>query len=99
MWDAWTGEKIFGQLNQYLMCDELMRSDTDLVVTDEFVAFSPVPVIHIYHGAPAGKTYGHDMERSYINSDTSKQLSYVVTTSPEMVSLTARQCGIFRFGV
>ena len=94
VWDAWEGEKIFGQMNGRLLCDELFRSDTDLIVTDEFVAFSPVPVIHIYHGAPSGKTYGLDMERPYINTDTTKQLSYVVTTSPDMVPLTARQCGI-----
>ena len=94
VWNAWPGEKIFGQLNLYLLCDELMRSDTDLVVTDEFVAFSPVPVIHLFHGAAGGKSYGLDMERPYMNKDATQQLSYVITTSHETVSLTARQCGV-----
>lgn len=94
VWDAWEGKKIFGQLNNRLLCDELFRTDTDLIITDEFIAFSLVPVIHIYHGAPAGKTYGLDMERPYIIKATTNHLDYVVTTSPDMVSLTARQSGI-----
>ena len=96
VWNAWEGEKIFGQLNQYLMCDELMRVDTDLVVTDEFVTFSPVPVIHLYHGAAGGKTYGLDMERPYVNKDTMRNLSYVVTSThdPQLIEATARQCDL-----
>ena len=94
VWDAWQGEKIFGQLNNYLACDELLRADIDLVVTDEFVNYSPVPVIMIFHGAAGGKSYGHDMERPYIIDDTTRQLDYVVTTSKDMIQLTAKQCRV-----
>ena len=94
LWDAWEGDKIFGQLNGHLMCDELLRTDTDLLVSDEFVAFSMVPTIMISHGAPGGKSYGLDMERPYVVPETMKYLDYVITTSEEMIPLTAKQCGI-----
>ena len=94
VWNAWEGDKIFGQMAGNLVCDELFRSDTDLIVTDEFVAFSPVPVVMIFHGAAGGKSYGLDMERPYVNEDTMKYLSYVITTSKDMIPMTAKQCGI-----
>ena len=96
VWDAWHGEKIFGQLSSHLLCDELFRSDTDLLVTDEFVAFSPVPTIMIFHNAVGGKSYGLDMERPYVNRETMKFLDYVVTSThdPQMKRLVAKQCGV-----
>lgn len=83
-------------MNGQLYCDELMRSDTDLIVTDEFVRFSPVPVIMLFHGAAGGKSYGLDMERPYVDKDTMRQLSYVVTSTHDsrMMEMTAKQCGV-----
>ena len=96
VWIAWKGEKIFGQLSGHLLCDELFKSDTDLLVTDEFVAFSPVPTIMIFHGVGGGKSYGLDMERPYVNTETMKFLDYVIssTDNPKMMRLTAKQCGV-----
>lgn len=96
VWNAWEGDKIFGQMAGNLVCDELFRSDTDLIVTDEYVAFSPVPVVMIFHGAAGGKSYGLDMERPYVNEDTMKMLDYVVTSThdPKMIEMTAKQCGV-----
>ena len=96
VWDAWEGEKIFGQLNGHLLCEELFRTDTDLLVTDEYVAFSPVPTIMIFHGAAGGKSYGLDMERPYVNTETMKFLDYVITSTRDlkMIRMTAKQCGV-----
>ena len=96
VWDAWKGDKLFGQMNGRLMCDELMRSDTDLIVTDEFVAFSAVPVVMLFHGIPGGKSYGLDMERPYVTEDTMKLLDYVITSTSDekMTQLVAKQCGV-----
>ena len=94
VWDAWDGDKLFGQMDGHLLCDELFRSDTDLIVTDEFVSFSAVPVIMICHGAAGGKSYGLDMERRYINNTTTSMLDYVVTSSVDSIPLVAKQCGV-----
>lgn len=94
VWEAWEGDKLFGQLNSKLLCEELFRSDIDLVVTDEFVSFSPAPTIMLFHGAAGGKSYGLDMERPYVNRNSMEWLSYVITTSTDMIQMTAKQCGV-----
>ena len=94
VWDAWTGDKLFGHMDQRLICEELFRSDIDLVVTDEFVAFAPCPVMMIFHGPTGGKSYGHDMERPYINDSFTEQLDYVVVTTDKMTRMVAHQCRV-----
>lgn len=94
VWDAWEGDKIFGQLNNRLLCDELFRTDTDLIVTDEYVAFSMVPVIMINHGAPGGKVVGLDMERPYINKFVTEQITNIVVSSEYLIPFAAKQSGI-----
>lgn len=94
VWMAWEGEKRFGQLSERLICPELLRSDIDLVVTDEFLAFAPCPVIMIFHGPTGGKSYGHDMERPYIDKSYTDLLDYVIVTTDKMNKMVAHQCGV-----
>ena len=94
IYDAYDGEKAFSQMDLHLRIPDADMRDYDLLVTDEFTAESPGKVILVGHGIAGGKTYGFDQPQPYINRRCAELLTYVVTTSEEMIPLTAKQSGV-----
>ena len=63
-------------------------------VCDEFIGASPGKAIMIGHGLAGAKTFGLDQPRPYHTEVGAKLLTWVITTSEEMIPITARQSGV-----
>lgn len=75
--------------------DARLSSDRYSVrVCDEFIGASPGKAIMIGHGIACGKTYGLDQPHPYHSESHGGLLTWVITTSEEMIPVTARQSGV-----
>ena len=94
VYDAYSGEKEFVQLNPWVNNPELTAKRFTVMVADEFVSSSPGKAVMIGHAVSGGKTFGLHQPHPYYSRNNARYLDYVVTTSEAMVELTAGQCGV-----
>lgn len=90
LYDFYDGEKVFFRNTS----ERLKNEKFDLVVTDEFLNNCKSDMIMIFHALAGGKTYGLDQPNPYYKGMNTEKLLYAITSSKDMVSLTAKQCGI-----
>lgn len=94
VYDGYDGEKRFFQTSPsehpYILSDPSYR----IRVTDEFISSTPRQAILIGHGIAGGKLVGLDQPIPFHRKQYSKYLTYIVTTSEEMIPLVARQSGV-----
>ena len=94
VFSAYDGNKTFVYTNPAIFTPELTSKRYRIRVADEFVTTSPGKCIHIGHGISGGKTYGLDQPRPYYHERYAHLLTYVITTSKDMIPLVAKQCGV-----
>lgn len=92
VYDAYTGEKEFVQMNVKHPSHELHSGYYDLMVTDELPYDSPGKCLFIGHGMGALKKYGLDQPLPYFNRPD--LITCAIASSEEMVPIVAKQCGI-----
>lgn len=90
VYDAYKGEKRF--LKRDVWHDPIPPAD--VVVTDEFVANHAGTTVMVFHAIAGGKTYGLDMPHPYVGRQHTSLIDYALSSSEEMISLVAKQCGI-----
>lgn len=94
VFSAFHGPKEFVQTYPRTTDQRLRSTAYSLRVCDEFIGSSPGKAVMIGHGIPGGKTYGLDQPYAYHRRENAQYLTYVVTSSKEMVPLVAKQSGI-----
>ena len=94
VFSAFDGEKEFIHTNPWKPNPDLSSSRYSIRVADEFIGASPGKAIMIGHGIAGGKTYGLDQPNPYHRKQNAELLTYVITTSEEMIPLTAKQSGV-----
>ena len=65
-----------------------------LRVTDEFAGSSPGKMIMIGHAISGGKYYGLDQPHPYHSMRGASLLTWVITSSPDMIPIVAHQSGV-----
>lgn len=88
VYDAYDGNKIF---IRYAM-GNIIAERYDLMVTDSYPQYAPKKCIHINHAMGAGKTAGLDNPETHFTNP--KLLTYMITSSEEMIPIIAKQCGL-----
>ena len=91
---AFDGDKVFIHTNPWKPNPDLGSNRFSVRVCDEFIGASPGKAIMIGHGVAGGKTYGLDQPHPYHRRENAKLLTYVVTTSTDMIPLVAKQSGV-----
>ena len=94
VYDAYDGAKRFIQVDPYRKNEELSDPKYSLRVTDELISTSPGKAVFIGHSFTGGKLYGLDQPFPYFRRENAKLLTFVVTSSKEMIKLAAKQCGV-----
>lgn len=94
VYNAYDGDKDFIQENWRNPNPHIFRDEYRMMVTDEFVPYSPGKLIMIEHGISGGKSYGLDQPNAYFRREHSKLIDYAVCTSRDTVALTAKSRGI-----
>ena len=92
VFDAYQGSKEFAQTGDWRQSPDMSRFT--LRVTDEYIQASPGRAVFVGHGFGAGKTGGLDQPRPYYSRRFAYLLTYIVTTSEEMIPIVARQTGV-----
>lgn len=95
VYNAYDGPKDFIQENWCDPIDPRIKSgEFRAMVCDEFVPYSPGPLIMLEHGISGGKSYGLDQPYPYHRAEWAKLIDYAVCTSRDTIGLTARSRGI-----
>lgn len=94
VYEAYDGEKAFVQVDPYRRNLEVSSRKYSVRVTDEFISASPGKAILLGHGLEGAKLYGLDQPNPYYHRRFAGLLTYVITTSPAMIPMKARQCGV-----
>ena len=94
IWNAYRGAKEFTDLGVWRTSEQIRNGGYDILVTDEFPSQSKAPVIMVYHGLAAGKTYGLDQPHKYHTRRAAELLTWVITSSRDAIPIAAKQCGV-----
>lgn len=92
VFDAYQGEKEFARTGDWRQSPDMSRFT--LRVTDEYIQASPGKAVFVGHGFGALKTGGLDQPRPYYSRKFAHLLTYIVTTSEEMIPIVAKQTGV-----
>ncbi len=95
IFNGYSGIKDFTQLRGRTS-KKIQESDYALIVTDEMLSEAHSPVILVGHGISGGKKSYLDQKNGYVKENEYKLLDSVITTSPEMIDISARQLGVDR---
>lgn len=99
VYDAYTGSKVYIQVDPWRHHPEIRSGKFDVMVIDEFPTESPGKIILLGHGIAGGKTSGLEQPHPYMHESNSKLITYTITTSPGTVDLVARYTGVSRGSV
>lgn len=91
VFEAYSDSKVFVQTKPVI---PLSCAGYSVRVCDEFIGRSPGKAIMIGHGIAGGKTYGLDQPNPYHSEHCARLLTWVVTSSKDMIPLVAKQCGV-----
>lgn len=94
IYDYYDGEKEFIQTFPREHNSRLFSKDYALRVCDEFIGASPGKAIMIGHAVSGGKTYGLHQPNPYHSRRNAELLTWVITSSPDMITLVAEQSGV-----
>ena len=94
IYNAYDGEKEFIQEIWRKPDPRIFSKDFSVIVTDEFVGYSPGKMILIGHGISGGKSYGLDQPYGYYKKELAGLIDWAVCTSKDTIALTAAQSGI-----
>lgn len=94
VFDAFDGEKEFIQETWRDPDPRIFSKEFSVIVTDEFVNYSPGTQILIGHGISGGKSYGLDQPNRYFKRKDAQLIDWAVCTSVDTIELTAKQSGI-----
>ena len=94
IYNAYDGEKEFIQEIWQKPDPRIFSKDFSVIVTDEFVGYSPGKMILIGHGISGGKSYGLDQPYGYYKKELAGLIDWAVCTSKDTIALTAAQSGI-----
>ena len=94
VFDAFDGEKEFIQETWRDPDPRIFSKEFSVIVTDEFVNYSPGTQILIGHGISGGKSYGLDQPNRYFRRKDARLIDWAVCTSVDTIELTAKQSGI-----
>ena len=93
VFEAYPGDKHFAQVKPGV---KVSCTGYSVRVCDEFIGVSPGKAIMIGHAISGGKTYGLDQPHPYHSERNARLLTWVITSSPNMVDLVAKQSGVSR---
>lgn len=96
VYEAFNGEKDFIQETWKNPNPQIFSKEYTVVVTDEFIGYSPGKLILIGHGISGGKSYGLDQPHAYFKRKDASLIDWAVCTSVDTIDLTAKQSGIPR---
>lgn len=94
VYNAFDGEKEFFQELWKAPDPRIFSKKFSVIVTDEFVGYSPGKHILIPHGISGGKSYGLDQPHGYFKKEDAALIDWAVCTSKWTMELTAKQSGI-----
>ena len=94
LFDWYDGDKQFIRTYPHRQDDRLSSTKYSIRICDEFIGSSPGKAIMIGHGLAGAKTFGLDQPFPYHAKSRARLLTWVITTSEEMIPITARQSGV-----
>ena len=94
LFDWYDGDKQFIRTYPRRQDDRLSSTKYSIRICDEFISSSPGKAIMIGHGLAGAKTFGLDQPFPYHAKSRARLLTWVITTSEEMIPITARQSGV-----
>lgn len=94
VYEAYDGEKEFIQETWKNPDPRIFADDIAVIVTDEFISYSPGKQILIGHAMSGGKSYGLDQPNRYYKRKDAHLITWAVCTSKDTIALTAHQSGI-----
>lgn len=94
LFDFYNEDKMFVRTHPGKHDERLSSTKYGIRVCDEFIGASPGKAIMIGHGLAGAKTYGLDQPYPYHAESRGGLLTWVITTSEEMIPVTARQSGV-----
>ena len=95
IFNGYSGIKDFTQLRRRTS-KKIQEGDYALIVTDEMLSEAHSQVILVGHGISGGKKSYLDQKNGYVKENEYKFLDSAITTSPEMIDISARQLGVGR---
>ena len=78
LYNAYTGEKKFIELNWQRIDPEIDSNKYNILITDEFPAQVPKKCILLWHAIQGGKYIGLNQPNPYVNNDTLKLIDYII---------------------
>ena len=94
LYDWYDESKEFIRTRPGTQDDRLSSTKYAIRICDEFIGSSPGKAIMIGHGLAGAKTFGLDQPFPYHAKNRARLLTWVITTSEEMIPITARQSGV-----
>lgn len=94
IYNGYSGDKDFMQMS-WVRTNRLLRTYRySLIVADEIPSEANAPVILVGHGITGCKKCYLDQKNGYVKDYQYKFLKWAVTTSQEMIPISAKQCGL-----
>ena len=94
VFEAYSGDKQFTQVRPNINTPELSSPKFAIRVCDEFIGVSPGKAIMIGHAVSGGKYYGLDQPHPYHCVRNAALLTWVITSSTDMIPSVAHQSGV-----
>lgn len=94
VYDAYTGDKTFVQLDSNRRHPLIVSGQYDLMVTDEFPAQTPGKVIVVWHAIDGGKTVGLDQPGPYVSRNQMQMITWITTSGTGTVPIISKSTGL-----